>query len=104
MEWIGGCFSGLPLPERRNLLISLCFCWSNICPENDDCLLAAPFHHPTRLGTSIYSLITALIGLLPLTNTFFLRSNSFFVVPVFHFPWSDKGYESRKAKPAALSA
>lgn len=31
-------------------------------------------------------------------------SNSFFVVPVFHFPWSEKGYESRKAKPASLSA
>ncbi|OAA62401.1 gpr fun34 family protein [Niveomyces insectorum RCEF 264] len=25
-------------------------------------------------------------------------SNSFFVIPVFHFPWSEKGYEARKIK------
>ncbi|CAK7565912.1 MAG: Meiotically up-regulated protein 86 protein [Sporothrix epigloea] len=31
-------------------------------------------------------------------------SNSFFTVPVFHFPWSEKGYEARKAKTEALSA
>ncbi|CAK7208067.1 Meiotically up-regulated protein 86 protein [Sporothrix eucalyptigena] len=31
-------------------------------------------------------------------------SNSFFVVPVFHFPWSEKGYEARKTKSESLSA
>lgn len=28
-------------------------------------------------------------------------SNSFFVIPVFHFPWSEKGYQARKASKAA---
>jgi hypothetical protein len=28
------------------------------------------------------------------------RSNSFFQVPVFHFPWSDKGKELRATKAA----
>lgn len=30
----------------------------------------------------------------PLTDTS-SHSNSFFIIPVFHFPWSDKGREAR---------
>ena len=26
------------------------------------------------------------------------RSNSFFLIPVFHFPWSEKGREARMTK------
>ena len=92
------------LLERHNLFFSsLCLCWSNICPQNDDACSRLFFiiPHPPR---HTRTLATSLIGLSPLTNAFFfLRSNSFFVVPVFHFPWSEKGYESRKAKPAGLS-
>lgn len=28
------------------------------------------------------------------------NSNSFFLIPVFHFPWSDKGKASRKSNEA----
>lgn len=28
------------------------------------------------------------------------NSNSFFLIPVFHFPWSEKGREARLAKVA----
>ncbi|KAH6847048.1 GPR1/FUN34/yaaH family-domain-containing protein [Chaetomium sp. MPI-CAGE-AT-0009] len=31
-------------------------------------------------------------------------SNSFFLIPVFHFPWSEKGREARLAKTASRSA
>lgn len=29
------------------------------------------------------------------------HSNSFFLIPVFHFPWSEKGRENRLAKQAS---
>lgn len=30
-----------------------------------------------------------------------LSSNSFFLIPVFHFPWSEKGREARLTKQAS---
>lgn len=33
-----------------------------------------------------------------LTVTLLLFSNSFFLIPVFHFPWSEKGREARLSK------
>ncbi len=30
-------------------------------------------------------------------NHFWPNSNSFFLIPVFHFPWSEKGCENRQA-------
>ncbi len=36
-----------------------------------------------------------------LTQPFPLSSNSFFLIPVFHFPWSEKGREDRLASKTA---
>jgi hypothetical protein len=36
-----------------------------------------------------------------LTQCFSLSSNSFFLIPVFHFPWSEKGREERLASKTA---
>lgn len=40
-----------------------------------------------------------------LTKRFlFFFSNSFFLIPVFHFPWSEKGREARLTKAASHTA
>lgn len=33
-----------------------------------------------------------------------IASNSFFLIPVFHFPWSEKGREARLAKTASRTS
>ena len=32
------------------------------------------------------------------------NSNSFFLIPVFHFPWSEKGRENRLAKTSSRAS
>lgn len=51
----------------------------------------------TRAG-GVFGIIASFIAWYNMMAGLLDRSNSFFLVPVVHFPWSDKGREARRKK------
>ncbi|EFX01874.1 gpr fun34 family protein [Grosmannia clavigera kw1407] len=51
--------------------------------------------HLTKAG-GVFGLLSAFLAWYNAFAGIIDSSNSFFVIPVFHFPWSEKGYEARR--------
>lgn len=90
----------------------LCKPYSDLFFDTTEKIRVGPFRYLFHLLTPQFSHPPLLLAPSPLhgfpqkTNEAnigcpHLSSNSFFLIPVFHFPWSEKGREARLTKSAS---